>query len=203
MDERRSIVAAIDMPLRSVDGNVKFYAFERGAGEPEHLLIEFGAPARGGCPLVRVHSECLTGDTFGSLRCDCGAQLQHAVRILSKAGGYLIYLRQEGRGIGLHNKLRAYGLQDEGFDTFEANRRLGLADDCRDYRAAAEMLLALGVSRIELLTNNPEKEGQLTACGIRVDRRIRTPVYVNPHNHRYLSAKVAVSKHSITLTEEA
>ncbi len=203
MRKYKAIVTSVDMPLQNIGMSTRFYAFERDIGEPEHIVIEFGHPNKTGCPLVRLHSECLTGDLFGSLRCDCGLQLQYAIQRLSEEGGYLIYLRQEGRGIGLHNKLRAYSLQDSGLDTFEANLQLGLAADSRDYQVAAEMLMSLGVHEIQLMTNNPEKERQLSEHGVRVQARYKTPVYLNPRNHRYLSAKLHFSKHDIQLTEES
>ncbi|MFJ8209128.1 GTP cyclohydrolase II [Streptomyces sp. NPDC096033] len=167
----------------------------------EHLALVFGeelAPV----PLVRLHSECLTGDVFGSGRCDCGPQLREATDRLAD-GGVLLYLRQEGRGIGLYNKLDAYVLQDQGLDTFEANRRLSFADDERDYRAAAQMLRALGVDRIRLLTNNPDKAAQLTASGIEVHDSVSTGVFLGAGNRRYIEAKVLHAGHRIALTEVA
>ncbi len=140
-------------------------------------------------PLVRLHSECLTGDVLGSARCDCGPQLREAVLRIRDVGGYLLYLRQEGRGIGLYNKLDAYALQDLGLDTYEANLALGFDADERTYAVAAEMLLALGVERVELLTNNPDKPAQLRAAGIRVDRCHPTGLHVSPANGDYLAAK--------------
>jgi len=138
---------------------------------------------------VRLHSECLTGDVFGSQRCDCGPQLREAVERISEACGYLLYLRQEGRGIGLYNKLDAYALQDAGLDTYEANLALGFAKDERDYTVAAQMLLALGVDQLDLLTNNPDKATQLQAAGIRVNSRVPTGLHLSPVNGRYLAAK--------------
>jgi len=140
-------------------------------------------------PLVRLHSECLTGDVLGSQRCDCGPQLREAVERISESGGYLLYLRQEGRGIGLYNKLDAYALQDSGLDTYEANTALGFGKDERDYTVAAQMLLALGIDDIDLLTNNPDKGAQLEAAGIRVNRQVPTRLHLSPGNGRYLAAK--------------
>jgi GTP cyclohydrolase II len=143
-----------------------------------------------------LHSECLTGDVFGSLKCDCGPQLCEALRIIGEAGGgILLYLRQEGRGIGLANKLRAYALQDRGLDTVDANRRLGFADDERDYGHAAAMLRALGVERVRLLTNNPAKVAGLKAAGIVVSERVAHHMPVNPHNADYLATKKRRSGH--------
>jgi GTP cyclohydrolase II len=159
----------------------------------EHLAIRLGRP--GAVPLVRVHSECLTGDVLGSERCDCGPQLHEAVRRIAAAGGYLLYLRQEGRGIGLYAKLDAYALQDDGLDTYEANLALGYAADARDYTAAAQMLEALGVTRLSLLTNNPDKAEQLSAHGLAVDL-VPTAVHLSSANARYLAAK-ARSGHTL------
>ena len=140
--------------------------------------------------LVRLHSECLTGDVFGSRRCDCGEQLEDSMRILREQGrGVLLYLRQEGRGIGLANKISAYALQEEGFDTVQANLALGLPEDGRDYHVAAEMLLDLGVHRAALLTNNPAKIEGLRSHGIEVVERLPVQVEPNPFNLRYLRTK--------------
>ncbi|MEU7211449.1 GTP cyclohydrolase II RibA [Streptomyces sp. NPDC044989] len=153
-------------------------------------------------PLVRLHSECLTGDVFGSARCDCGPQLDEALAAMADQGGVLLYLRQEGRGIGLFNKLDTYVLQDQDIDTFAANRIIGRGEDERDYLAAAAMLRALGLTRIRLLTNNPDKVAQLRDLGIRVDAVLPTSVHLTEHNARYLAAK-ADSGHTLTLLEEA
>ena len=164
----------------------------------EHIALRLGTSiARR--PLVRLHSECLTGDVFGSARCDCGPQLTEAVRRIYAAGGIVLYLRQEGRSIGLYNKLDAYQLQDRGLDTYEANTRLGLPEDGRSYRAAAEMLHALGADDIDLLTNNPDKAAQLINYGIRVRQVSRTGVFVTPSNRRYLEAKVLRHHHDMNL----
>jgi GTP cyclohydrolase II len=163
----------------------------------EHLAFVLGEP--GPVPLVRMHSECLTGDVFGSARCDCGPQLRESVARISETGGYLLYLRQEGRGIGLYNKLDAYALQDDGLDTYAANAALGLPEDARDYTAAAQMLQALGVDRVDLLSNNPDKAAQLTAGGVDVRERVRTGVFATETNVRYLRAKVEHTGHSLAL----
>jgi len=150
----------------------------------------------GNPPLVRLHSECLTGDVFGSLKCDCGPQLKEALRIIGRSGGgVLLYLRQEGRGIGLANKIRAYALQDRGLDTVDANSRLGFSDDERDYGHAAEMLRALGIDEVRLLTNNPSKVEGLEAAGIRVTERVAHQMPANPHNADYLETKHKRSGH--------
>ncbi|OIJ92336.1 GTP cyclohydrolase II [Streptomyces monashensis] len=174
-----------------------FHGLSDGA---EHLAVELGPPDPG-TPLVRVHSECLTGDVLGSARCDCGPQLDEALTALREAGGVLLYLRQEGRGIGLYRKLDAYRLQDGGLDTYEANQALGLGDDLRDYTVAAQMLRALGHTCVDLLTNNPDKARQLTARGITVRRTHPTGVHINPHNRAYLTAKAEKTLHTIRLHE--
>ncbi|GHJ36885.1 GTP cyclohydrolase-2 [Streptomyces sp. TS71-3] len=173
-----------------------------GLPEPgEHVACAL-PPAAGRAPLVRLHSECLTGDLFGSERCDCGPQLDEALELIGKEGGTLLYLRQEGRGIGLYNKLDAYVLQDQGADTFEANRMLGRGSDERDYGVAAAMLKALGQTRIRLLTNNPDKVSQLQAHGIEVVEVIPTHVHMTPENIRYLSTKAESGGHTLD-TERA
>lgn len=167
-----------------------------GAGEAfAHYALALGRPPADKPPLVRLHSECFTGDFLGSLKCDCGDQLRGAVRRLAEEGGYLLYLRQEGRGIGLLNKLRAYHLQDEGFDTVEANLRLGFADDERGYAPAARMLEVLGARTIRLLTNNPRKAEGLAAEGIAVAERVGHSFPANPENAHYLATKAAKSGH--------
>ena len=188
----------IDLPLRLDGGFVttaRVIGFDGLCDGQEHVGLALGDRVVDGpaettaIPLVRVHSECLTGDVFGSQRCDCGPQLREALERVSDAGGYLLYLRQEGRGIGLYNKLRAYALQDEGLDTYQANVALGFAMDERDYTVAAQMLQALGVDELDLLTNNPDKAAQLQSAGIRVNKRVPTGVHLSPVNGRYLAAK--------------
>ncbi|MDH6129698.1 GTP cyclohydrolase II [Kitasatospora sp. GP82] len=151
-------------------------------------------------PLVRLHSECLTGDVFGSARCDCGPQLDEALERMAAEGGVVLYLRQEGRGIGLFNKLDTYLLQDQDIDTFEANRQIGRGADERDYTAAVAMLRALGLTRIRLLTNNPDKVDQLRALGIEVDEVVPTGVHLTAENARYLEAKARLGNHTLTDT---
>jgi GTP cyclohydrolase II len=171
---------------------ISFTGFEDGK---DHIVFAFGNWRAQAAPKVRMHSECLTGDVFGSLRCDCGSQLKEALSLFAKTGGLLLYLRQEGRGIGLLNKLRAYRLQDEGYDTYAANERLGFKKDERDFKVAAEMLKALGIAQVRLLSNNPRKARQLEENGIRVSHRIYTRTYVCAHNERYLKAKAEVGGH--------
>ncbi|MDT4942973.1 MAG: cyclohydrolase [Pseudonocardiales bacterium] len=155
-----------------------------------------------GQALVRPHSECLTGDVFGSQRCDCGPQLREAVERIAAAGGYLLYLRQEGRGIGLYDKLDAYALQDTGLDTYEANVALGHGADERDYTVAAQMLACLGTTQIALLSNNPDKAAQLTALGITVAERVPTGLYLSRANAGYLATKARRGAHVLELPRE-
>jgi GTP cyclohydrolase II len=172
--------------------------------EEEHLALILGDVAGQGGVLVRVHSECFTGDVLGSLRCDCGEQLQRSMAVISEAGrGVVLYLRQEGRGIGLLNKLRAYNLQDEGYDTVDANLLLGHQADERDYTVAAQILKDLGVLSIQLLTNNPEKIASLKTQGIDVKGRISLTPDINPENVRYLKTKVLRMNHLFSLGELA
>jgi GTP cyclohydrolase II len=175
-------------------------SFHGLADGKEHLAIRLG-PQDAGVPLVRVHSECLTGDLLGSARCDCGPQFEEAVERIMERGGYLLYMRQEGRGIGLYNKLDAYRLQDEGLNTYEANQALGLGDDLREYTAAAQMLTALGCATVDLLTNNPDKVRQLRALGIAVRGTLPTGVFRTEHNMSYLRAKATVTAHTLDLTD--
>jgi len=191
---RATIVARARLPLDDLPPS-QMVSFRDPASGEDHVALVIGAFG-GEPPLVRLHSECLTGDVFGSLKCDCGPQLKQALRLIGDAGGgILLYLRQEGRGIGLANKLRAYQLQDRGLDTVDANRRLGFADDERDYRMAAAMLRALGVDRVRLLTNNPSKVAGLEREGIAVEARIAHHMPTNPHNADYIATKQSRSGH--------
>ena len=180
-------------------GEFIVHAFRDSRDGMEHLAIVKGDPANCPRPLVRLHSECLTGDALGSLRCDCGAQLQTALRrIADSPAGVLVYLRgHEGRGIGLVNKIRAYALQDQGLDTVEANHRLGFATDERDWGVAARILRHFGVTTLDLLTNNPDKIKSLRANGIEVAMRVPLEIVPNPHNEVYLEAKRARMGHSL------
>ena len=188
------ILARARLPLEDMPPT-QIVAFRASDDGQEHVALVVGAFG-GKPPLVRLHSECLTGDVFGSLKCDCGPQLQEALHIIGNAGGgVLLYLRQEGRGIGLANKIRAYSLQDRGLDTVDANRRLGFADDERDYGHAAAMLRALGIDRIRLLTNNPNKVRGLKAAGIEVAEQVAHQMPANPHNADYLATKRKRSGH--------
>ncbi|HKP33945.1 MAG TPA: GTP cyclohydrolase II [Sphingomicrobium sp.] len=188
------IVARAKLPLDDMPPT-QIVAFRASDDGQEHVALLVGAFG-GKPPLVRLHSECLTGDVFGSLKCDCGPQLREALRIIGDAGGgVLLYLRQEGRGIGLANKIRAYSLQDRGLDTVDANQRLGFADDERDYGHAAAMLRALGIDAARLLTNNPVKVKGLEAAGIKVVARVAHHMPANPHNADYLTTKRKRSGH--------
>ncbi|WP_246449423.1 GTP cyclohydrolase II [Novosphingopyxis iocasae] len=190
------IAARARLPvLGAEDSHITVFRAESDARE--HVALMVGS-RRDGPPLVRLHSECLTGDVFGSLKCDCGPQLAEAVRRMDDHGwGVLLYLRQEGRGIGLVNKLRAYDLQDQGFDTVDANRRLGFADDARDFAVAARMLGLLGIDAVRLLTNNPAKVAGLEKAGIAVKERVPIQIAPNPHNHAYLDTKRDRSGHQL------
>ena len=184
----------VQLPLRLADGSsvpARMFTFHGLVDGREHVAIGLGDVGVGDVPLVRLHSECLTGDVLGSARCDCGPQLQEAITQIADAGGYLLYLRQEGRDIGLYNKIDAYALQEDGLDTYEANLALGFAEDERDYTVAVQMLGALGVDRLDLLSNNPDKAAQLEEAGLTVVRRVHTGLHVSPVNLGYLAAKAA------------
>ena len=199
-----AIRTSVQIPLRFSDGyqtQAQAFTFTGLVDGQEHLALGLGRYDEVSVPLVRLHSECLTGDVFGSARCDCGPQLRDAAEKITNAGGYLIYMRQEGRGIGLYNKLDAYALQDQGLDTYEANAALGLPEDARDYTAAAQMLGALGIDELDLLSNNPDKAQQLRDLGVRVRDRVPTGVFTTAHNVRYLRAKVLQTQHTLPLPE--
>ena len=171
-------------------GDFQIQVFHEETTGFDHVALTLGDMEGPDPVLVRVHSECLTGDVLGSLKCDCGPQLHEALHQIADAHwGILLYLRQEGRGIGLVNKLRAYALQDQGFDTVDANVRLGFAIDARDFSVAARMLDLLGVKDVRLLTNNPDKVAGLESAGIRVVERLPIILPANPHNERYLATK--------------
>ena len=193
---RLRIVARARLPVAAAE-QCEIIAFRTPEAGLEHVALLVGSP-NGQPPLVRLHSECLTGDVLGSLKCDCGPQLDAALRLMAESGwGILLYLRQEGRGIGLINKLRAYALQDQGFDTVDANTRLGFAIDARDFSVASRMLNLLGQDRIRLLTNNPEKVARLAAEGVEVIERVPHKLPPNPHNARYLDTKRDRTGHAL------
>ena len=188
-------VSEARVPLAGAE-NTRIISFRPSDGGLEHLAVLIGEPDPATPVLTRLHSECFTGDLLGSLRCDCGDQLRGAIAEIGRVGsGVLLYLAQEGRGIGLVNKLRAYELQDAGFDTVDANEQLGFDADERVYLPAAEMLRQLGFARVKLLTNNPEKMTALTRCGITVVERVPHIFPANDHNERYLRTKAAKSGH--------
>jgi GTP cyclohydrolase II len=190
------IASRAALPTRFAEKG-EIVAFRSDEDSAEHVALLVGAPD-GRPPLVRLHSECLTGDVLGSLKCDCGPQLDDALAAIAGSGwGILLYLRQEGRGIGLVNKLRAYALQDQGFDTVDANLRLGFGDDERDFTVAAHMLERLGQSEVRLLTNNPRKVAGLEAAGIGVSEQVPLRAGGNPHNRAYLDTKKSRSGHDL------
>jgi GTP cyclohydrolase II len=182
--------------LPTTYGPLRIYAFEGLSDGKEHLAVINGVVAGAQSVPTRVHSQCMTGDILASLRCDCREQLDLGLRRIAAAErGLILYMRQEGRGIGIGNKIRAYALQDAGFDTVDANRLLGFEDDERDYSAAAEMLECLGVRSVKLMTNNPDKVIQLENYGITVEGRLPHEIIPNRHNLRYLQTKQRRSGH--------
>jgi GTP cyclohydrolase II len=198
----------LTVPLRFADGYAtmaRVFSFDGLVDGREHLAFGLGVRAVAGAseahqerpPLVRPHSECLTGDVFGSQRCDCGPQLREAVERIAEHGGFLLYLRQEGRGIGLYAKIDAYALQDAGLDTYQANLALGYAEDERDYTVAAQMLHALGAPRVALLSNNPDKAAQLGRLGVTVTEQVPTGLHLSGANAGYLAAKAGHGGHSL------
>lgn len=190
------IASRARLPTRAAE-KAEIVAFRSQSDSAEHVALLIGDPS-GDPPLVRLHSECLTGDVLGSLKCDCGPQLDDSIASIAASGwGILLYLRQEGRGIGLVNKLRAYALQDQGFDTVDSNLRLGFGDDERDFGVAAAMLKLLGQDSVRLLTNNPRKVAGLASAGIAVVERVPLKSGANPHNQAYLDAKRLRSGHQL------
>ena len=188
-------VAAARMPMELAEAG-RLHIYRPDNGGVEHYAIEVGRPDRDAPVLARLHSACFTGDVLGSLKCDCGPQLRTALATMGQAGaGVLLYLNQEGRGIGLANKMRAYSLQDQGFDTVEANHRLGFEDDERDFRLGADILRRMGFSQARLMTNNPRKVEMLEAEGIAVTERVPLVTPTNRHNQHYLAVKAAKSGH--------
>jgi GTP cyclohydrolase II len=204
-----TIRTQLSVPLRFTDGYAtlaRVFSFDGLVDGQEHVAFGLGDRAAQltsgkdpAPPLVRPHSECLTGDLFGSQRCDCGPQLREAVERIADTGGFLLYLRQEGRGIGLYAKLDAYALQDQGMDTYEANLALGHREDERSYLVAAQMLHALGVSRVALLSNNPDKARQLRRFGVTVTAQVPTGVHLSSANARYLATKAGSGAHTLDI----
>ncbi|KPP89062.1 MAG: GTP cyclohydrolase II RibA [Rhodobacteraceae bacterium HLUCCA08] len=190
-----SPVISARLPLEVSEAG-RLHIFRPEDGAEEHYAVEIGAPDRAQPVLARLHSACFTGDLLGSLKCDCGPQLRGALAQMGAEGaGVLLYLNQEGRGIGLANKMRAYSLQDQGFDTVEANHRLGFEDDERDFRIGAAILSQMGFSQVRLMTNNPAKVARLDQCGLQVTERVPLKVGQNRFNHHYLATKASKSGH--------
>jgi len=179
----------------------QLYSFDELSDNAEHVALAFEADPDNAdsIPLVRIHSECLTGDVFNSSRCDCGDQLEEAINKISEQGGVILYLRQEGRGIGLYPKIDAYALQDDGYDTYEANEKLGFLDDGRSFSAAAEMLKAMKINQLKLLTNNPEKEKFLKDNGFDIVETVPTGVYSKCDNIDYLKTKRSKKSHNLDI----
>ena len=208
-----TIRTQVPVPLRFGDGytaTARVFSFDGLVDGRENIALGLGDRAApltssqpGRVPLVRPHSECLTGDVFGSQRCDCGPQLREAVERIADSGGYLLYLRQEGRGIGLYAKIDAYALQDTGLDTYEANVALGHREDGRSYLVAAQMLKALGVTEMTLLSNNPDKALQLRRFGVNVTARVPTGLHLSAANARYLATKAARGAHTLDIPMSA
>ena len=188
-------VSAARVPLAVSDAG-RVHVFRAADGAEEHYLVEIGVPDRSVPVLARLHSACFTGDVIGSQKCDCGPQLRGALDAMGKEGsGVLLYLNQEGRGIGLANKMRAYALQDQGFDTVEANHRLGFEDDERNFRIGSELLQIMGITSVRLMTNNPRKVEMMEASGVRVAERVPLILGETKHNHGYLATKRDKSGH--------
>ncbi|MEZ8629568.1 GTP cyclohydrolase II [Vibrio lentus] len=191
IDFKVGVTSSIDAELLSFHGLKT---------DKEHVAVIFkSADKTQDIPLVRMHSECLTGDVFHSSRCDCGEQLDETIQIMGETGGVILYLRQEGRGIGLYNKIDAYRLQSEGMNTYEANNHLGFGDDLRDFTEAAEMLRALGTTKIRLVTNNPKKINELKEFGIEIAEVVNTSAHIKSGNESYLKAKVSHGKHNLDI----
>jgi 3,4-dihydroxy 2-butanone 4-phosphate synthase/GTP cyclohydrolase II len=189
-------IVDIDLPTHS--GGFKLHAFKQTTNDQDHLALVKGAWEEDEAVLVRVHSSCMTGDIFGSFRCDCGLQLEKSMEMIEEAGkGVIVYMNQEGRGIGLINKLKAYKLQEEGYDTVEANIKLGFQDDQRDYGIGAQILRSLGVSKMKLMSNNPRKRTGLIAYGLEIVDNVSIEIDSNEHNEKYLKTKRDKLGHSL------
>ena len=198
MAEVRARVALKVGSKSNIDAEI--LSFRGLKSDKEHVALVFRAvDSHKDVPLVRMHSECLTGDVFHSSRCDCGEQLEETINKMGEEGGIILYLRQEGRGIGLYNKIDAYRLQSQGMNTYEANNHLGFGDDLRDFEEAAQMLEALGIKKIKLITNNPKKINEIRDYGIAVQEVINTGAHVKHGNESYLKAKVSHGKHNLDI----
>lgn len=198
MGNTGSVNKTAEANLPTKYGLFKIMVYKSLNDKREHAVLALGNLGRN--VLTRIHSQCLTGDTFFSLRCDCGDQLKESMKLISKAkSGVILYLNQEGRGIGLTNKIKAYALQDRGYDTVEANEALGFPKDARSYKIAADILKDLKITDISLLTNNPDKKDQLAKFGINVLKRIPLEIKPNKTNHGYLKVKKQKLSHKLTL----
>ena len=191
-------VATSTLPIKN-KGDFVMTVFKSPSDAAEHFTLVKAPSVSNQVPLVRIHSECVTGDVFGSAKCDCGAQLSQSLSLIGEQGGVIIYLRQEGRGIGLANKLKAYALQEEGFDTVDANLQLGLPVDNRDYAVAYQILNYLGIDVLRLLTNNPHKVNALERFGIEVSERIPLKIAPTPQNRHYLRTKQKKLGHYLSI----
>ena len=186
----RLVTRVAEAKLPTAYGEFKVIAYKSNTDPDEHLAVVMGDVATDEPVLVRVHSQCLTGDVFGSIRCDCGEQIQMAMKIIAAEGrGVVLYMRQEGRGIGLHNKIKAYALQDKGMDTVEANLALGFKADQRDYGVGAQILVDLGIRNMRLMTNNPKKMSAFLSFGLKITEQLPITTEPNKHNRRYLRTK--------------
>lgn len=202
--DKITIASRANVPIKVKEQiiDAEFITFDNIADGKEHVAICFEPCQKNRTPLVRIHSECLTGDIFSSQKCDCGKQLNQAIELFSNNGGILIYLRQEGRGIGLANKIAAYSLQNQGYDTYQANRLLNFPNDMRDYKVAAQILFALQVNKIKLFSNNPDKKNQLDHYGISVEEMVATNTFLTSHNESYLFAKAQQTNHTLFLKKK-
>ena len=199
---KTTVTRVSEIRLPTEHGEFQLGYYSNSLDDKEHLTLHMGDIANGENVLVRVHSECLTGDIFGSRRCDCGEQLDHSLQLIAEEGrGLLIYLRQEGRGIGLLQKMHAYNLQDKGHDTVDANLMLGHAADERDYTLAALILQGFGITSVRLITNNPDKIESLESNGIVVNERTELQSFANADNSRYLTTKAERMKHMLQVPE--
>ncbi len=194
-------VATSTIPIKN-RGDFVMTVFSSPVDSAEHVALVKPFAQGDVIPLVRIHSECITGDVFGSAKCDCGEQLESSLALIGASGGIIIYLRQEGRGIGLANKLKAYALQEEGFDTVEANLQLGLPIDNRDYAVAYHILKYLGVDKLRLLTNNPGKVSALEQYGLQVIERVPLKIDSTPQNRAYLSTKQKKLGHYLSIDQD-
>jgi 3,4-dihydroxy 2-butanone 4-phosphate synthase / GTP cyclohydrolase II len=202
-NHERLVVKVAEAKLPTQFGDFKIIAYRSNTDPTEHVAVVMGNVATDEPVLVRVHSQCLTGDVFHSMRCDCGEQIEMAMQRIAEAGrGVVLYMRQEGRGIGLHNKIKAYALQDKGMDTVEANLALGFKADQRDYGVGAQILADLGIKKMRLMTNNPKKMSGLSAYGLKIVEQLPITTEPNKHNKRYLSTKQKKMGHLLSVIDD-